>query len=72
MRMEPSGDAVTRQIVSGPDRRVYEVWVWLVMKDSILSRRPPIPKVEEIQIREVDPSVPSHLWPDLKPSWEQE
>jgi hypothetical protein len=58
------------QRIRGWDGRAIEVWVWVVMDDSIFYRRPPPPKVEEIQIRVLDPSQPGWDLP-LKPSWEQ-
>ncbi len=66
------------QRIRGRDGKWIELWVWVVMNDSFFYRRPPVPQVEEVQIRTIDGMylldlfVPFEPPPDLKPSWEQE
>jgi len=50
------------------DGRGIEVWVWVVMDDSFFHRRPPTPRVEEIQIREISEAQwQSETLPSLLP-----
>jgi hypothetical protein len=40
--------------IRGPNTKIAELWVWVApSRDSIFFRRPPPPRVAEIQIREV-------------------
>jgi hypothetical protein len=57
----------------GEDTKAMELWVWVVMDDSFFNRRPPIPRVEDIQIREVVATNSSEqgFAPDLPPRWVQ-
>jgi hypothetical protein len=53
--------------------RGIEAWVWVVMHDSFFCRRPPPPRVEELQIREIgEAGWQSETLPALLPSWDQE
>ncbi len=52
-------------VVLGEKR--FELWAWVVMDDSFSYRRPPQPRVEEFQIREVDSPEPGFSRP-LRPS----
>jgi hypothetical protein len=52
----------------GPEEKIVELWAWVVLDDSFFYRRPPPPRVEEMQIREVDPSKPETRR-KLRPSW---
>ncbi|HVC97041.1 MAG TPA: hypothetical protein VND64_25400 [Pirellulales bacterium] len=55
------------------DGRGIEVWVWVVMDDSFFHRRPPAPRVEEIQVREISKAQwQSESLPGLLPRWERE
>jgi hypothetical protein len=47
-----------------------EVWVWIATDDSFFHRRPPTPRVEELQIRRTTPSNPP-FDPPLLPSWDR-
>jgi hypothetical protein len=62
--------------VDGPDNKVTELCVWVltdVADDSFLYRRPPPPRVEEIQVREFSEAEwKSEKLPDPKPSWDHE
>jgi len=65
------------QRIRGRDGKAIELWVWVVMNDSFFYRRPPVPQVEEVQIRTIDGThladrhVPFEPPPDLKPRWVQ-
>jgi hypothetical protein len=64
------------EAVSGPDKKVTELCVWVltdVSDDSFFYRRPPPPRVEEMQILEFSQAEwESNTMPDLKPSWEKQ
>jgi hypothetical protein len=56
--------------LSARNKPMIELWVWVVTDDSIFHRRPPLPQVEEVQIRTTDPSKPPFC-PPLYASWEE-
>jgi hypothetical protein len=46
-----------------------ELWVWVVTDDSLFSRRPPPPRIDDIKIRVADLEKPA-FDPPMEPSWE--
>jgi hypothetical protein len=50
----------------------FELWVWVVMEDSIMCRRPPWPHIGDFQVRKVPVSLAEReMLPPLSPRWEQ-
>jgi hypothetical protein len=60
------------RMIRGDDGQTIELWVWVVIKDSFFYRRPPMPQVEEFQIREISEAEwKSGVTPPLLASWER-
>jgi hypothetical protein len=62
--------------VNGPDKKVTEFSVWVltdVADDSFFYRRPPPPRVEQIQVHEFSQDEwKNETLPELRPTWDQE